>query len=200
MLKIFFTVIVFVAFCGSANADTNEFEETAGAVPSCGSLPHGRKARLIKEGATYFILATLLEDQGRGSLRPEYDDPESLCIAEQFQVGSWQVAATYAGFKKGIQTLLYRFEVGGEGEREFLVLYSGMLSFMSGNNFTFSVSETRGNTVDIYAIYNREPPYKQVRSLVEGILAEEEAPIVSAEWQDGEDELIITVFDSDRLK
>ena len=172
----------------------------ADAVQPCAKTPSGRKAPLVSDGATYFILATLLEDQGRGNLRPEYDSPENLCVVESFQVGAMTVGSTYAGFTKGMQTLLYRFEVDGEESREILVLYSGMLSFVSGKGSKFSVTETRADRVDIYAIYDREPPYKQVRTLVEGVLSGREMPMLSAEWQDGEDELMITVFDSERLK
>lgn len=187
-----------VGSAAMAGAQASTFADDA--IEACVNLPSGRKAPLVKDGASYMIVATMLEQQGRGKLRPEYDAPESLCAAGNFEVGSIQVDAYYAGFQKGAQTLLYLFETRGAEPREILVLYSGMLSFMQGEGSKFHVSETRGDHVDIYAIYDREPPYAQARALVEDILAGSQQPLIAAEWQEGEDELIITVYDDDRLK
>lgn len=165
-------------------------------VPACAPIYSGRKAKLLTKGVTYFLMATFLEDQGRHNLRPNFEPPEKPCKMESFVVGESKVDVTYNEFQKGMLTLLYKVGVGDS--REILVTYSGMLAFTDGGE-RFAVTETQGDKVDIYAIYDREPPYSQVRTLLEGILSGGESPLLSAEWQEGKDELIITEFD-DRLK
>lgn len=199
MLNILATFVTFAVLGESAAINELEIAKAAQELSLCEAVSNGRKARVQKDGVAYVLLATFLEDQGRGRLRPDYSEPESLCEVETFQIGADSVTVEFAGFAPGMMTLLYRFETDSDSSREVLVVYSGMLSFVQEKGPLFGVLEVQGDKVDIYAIYDGEPPYKQVRTFVQGILTGSEDPMLSAEWQEGEEELVITAFNS-RLK
>ncbi|MEQ1931964.1 MAG: hypothetical protein ABL957_15740, partial [Parvularculaceae bacterium] len=103
----------------------------------------------------YATLLTITENRGREDLRPPYDAPSSLCALPAFAAGGYEVKGEYAGFMKGMDTLLYKFDaIGSDGSREMLVTYSGMLALVSNSKAPpFAVTETRGAEQDIFAIY-----------------------------------------------
>ena len=146
-------------------------------------------------------LVLLLEEQGRDNLRPEYDPPSSQCIATEFQENGYSVALAYSAYQKGIQTLHLQYLATSEdlSSREFLLLYSGMLSFIHGDGEYFYLVEISEFSADYYAMYKRQPRRKDVTELVKSILADQMEPLVSVDWPENEPELLINDY-SDKLK
>lgn len=169
---------------------------------ACKSKPKGgRSARKERQGSVVMTFALLLEKQGRDKPIPEYTNDVEPCVAETFDLGDQSISMITPGFNKGAQTLYYLILVqDGEKTREILILYNAIVSIMNSGGLYFSVSETQGAATSFYEVYKDRPTHKTLKKLVRDILQGKAKPLMSAEWQEGEPELVITAYDFDRLK
>ncbi len=176
-------------------------EDMTATVANCSKLPKiKKKPRAVRQGAAFMTLANDLESQGRNNLQPNYEEPHFRCMLEIFEIGDNTVKTIYSPWTKGMQTLHYQFLVDSEQKtREILVLYNGMIGLLYGG-FNFYVVETRDEKTSYYAMYNNQPRYEDLRKLITSILQNKAEALIRVEWQKGSEELVITEYNSKRLK
>lgn len=197
MFRKFILALGLIAVGGPTGVYANDIRKTAATLADCSSIDQGVEANPIRGGAVDDFVANHLKRSGPNNFVPDNVDPETLCLAERFEIQSNEVRTIYAGLNQRARALLYRIEISGARPRELTILYSAEFNLMSDTHNAFSVAENRGRHVDLYLIYDREPTYRQIRTLIEAIIVGTANPIMSAVWQDGESEPIITVSDVD---
>lgn len=173
-------------------------EENDAPLEECIHVLQSDDALTMKGIAVWRLVGGFLEKQTDDEWAPDEAHPDTLCFVERFEQGPHTVTVTYAGFEIGVQTLVYRIAVETEGEppREFLALHTGILNWLSGTHFAFTLSERHGEMLDVYAAYHAEPPYPQIRASIEAILAGELKPAISAEWAGGSELPAVTIHEA----
>lgn len=168
---------------------------------ACAETPsEGKKGKVEKKGEDIIMVVLLLEGQGKGNLRPEYEEPVPLCLAAELTSGETTAQILYTPLKKGIQTLHYQvLAEGPSGPREFLMLYSGTSSLVSGGS-RFYVSETRDGTTSFYIMYKNQPNFETVQALFQDILDGKWESLIEVDWPEDSPELLINKYDTDRMK
>lgn len=163
---------------------------------ACAFLSSAIEALPIEGNAANRIVADLIEDLGPRNWYPGLDEPDIHCSLTSFRTGSGKAYATYMGFREGPQKLLYRVIIpDADQPREFLVLHSGTLNYISGNHLAFSFAEVTPNGVDIYAILDWAPTPVQVHKWTEDILAGHAQPTIRAQWSEDADIPVLTILD-----
>jgi hypothetical protein len=167
----------------------------------CAGAPkRNGKAHQRFDGVAFMSVASLLEAQGESNFRLQYDNPEAECLVETFEVGSFKVSGVFNPWKKGLQTLYYRFVADGQpARREILVLYNGSCGMLNGG-YCFHVSEQRDGIVSWYAMFRDEPPYAPMKEIVGSILNGTAKPLLAVRWPEGAKQGEVVAYDSDRLK
>jgi|GEM_PF-4567453 len=173
-------------------------QAVAGAqTPICDAPLNGDEANEIVGRAAYKFLGDTIKQKGPDYWQPIDGRERALCLVEAFLVDGQEVAIYQAGFLKGIQTELYRVDVAGSEVRAFHVLYSPALDFMSGAHLAFTLVEMSAGAdkdmLKLYAMYHSQPPYAQVRALIEAIISSAAEPKLTAIWQDQVGEPLIMI-------
>ena len=197
VLKLFLLLTILSLLGLPADGQTSA---TGADAPICEALPDGQDAQEIVGRATYQFLGDMVKHNGSDYWQPIDGRGRALCLVETFLVDGQEVEIFHAGFLKGIQTVLYKVEVAGGARRVLHVFYSPALDFMSGTHLAFTVVEMDVEAgeagLKFYAMYHSQPPYAQVRALIEAIVSRATEPTLTAHWQDNADEplMMITGF------
>ncbi|OED36028.1 hypothetical protein AB833_28830 [Chromatiales bacterium (ex Bugula neritina AB1)] len=172
---------------------TSFSQPTLPAATDCTGLSENGPSNLIEGPAPYSFLADVMRRSSRDYWIPADDEQAQPCLVGNPGTSLENTDIIYYGFRPGIQTPLYKIKTKANPSREIVVLYSGVLDLMSGTHRAFSVTETRGDRVDIYALYHQEPATAQILTLAEDILANQKEPIVTAQWLDADNTPEVTV-------
>lgn len=158
------------------------------------------KSRQRFDATAFMAVAGEVEAQGEKDFRLKYDSPDTECLVERFSLAGATVSAIYSPWKKGTQTLLYRFVMEIlEGPREVLVLYSGTAG-LAAKGQAFHVTESRAGVVSFYAMFKEEPTYQATKELAMSIFSASAKPLLAVRWPEGAKEGEVVAFDSSRLK
>jgi hypothetical protein len=154
-----------------------------GSLAACASFPELRSgSRQLYELRPFVSLLALLEAQGEARFRPEYPAPKTECLRDRFTVGTTSIASVYAPWEQGDQTLHYRFVAGsGDERREVLLLYSGVVGFLHGWP-CFYLVETRTGRTSYYAMFQGQPRFEPVKTIVAGIFDGRVEPSLVVHW------------------
>jgi len=151
-------------------------------------------------GKDFMSLVLNQEKNGKRGFKLQFDKVKKPESESKGQLGGFEVNVQKFSFKTGEQTLLYRFNANkGKEKRAVLVLYSGILSLLSGTeNYYFYVAEEYQKSIRYHAMFNAEPSIEDLTKVVSTALENPESALVATRWVGKESEVFI--YDSSRLK
>lgn len=151
-------------------------------------------------GKDFMSLVLNQEQNGKRGFKLQFEKVKKPESESNAQLGGYEVNIQKFNFKTGEQTLLYRFNANkGKEKRAVLVLYSGMLSLLSGTeNYYFYVAEEYQKSIRYHAMFNAEPSFEELSKVISAALENPESALVATRWAGKESEVFI--YDSGRLK
>lgn len=151
-------------------------------------------------GKDFMSLVLNQEKNGKRGFKLQFEKVKKPESESSVQLSGYEVNVQKFNFKTGEQTLLYRFNANkGKEKRAVLVLYSGMLSLLSGTeNYYFYVAEEYQKSIRYYAMFNAEPSFDELNRVISTALENPESALVATRWAGKESEVFI--YDSGRLK
>lgn len=173
----------------------------AGELPAtcAGSHEIKSKSRTFMDGGALMTHLLVLQGQGEAKFHVAPAAPAKQCLAEEFELGGYEVSAIHAPFEKGTLTRNWLFVANGATPREIQVVYDGTTSLATKKE-VFLVVEERDGKIAHYAMFRDPPTLAALKPVIAGILDGTAQPLSVVRWPAGAVEPVMDTFDSKRLK